>query len=575
MIALQLLAWREVRDADDVPIDTVVVMIGSTVLALILVVMVARSILHPLRRLADGARRVRDGELPAAPAITSGPTDTRVVERTFAEMVATLTAQDAAMVQLAVGDEHAGADVPGTAGERVATIAAQLAELERLLRESRAETLELARTDPLTGLGNRTMALDYLASMATRARTAMPVGSNRGAVVMLDLDGFKSVNDTDGHAEGDRLLGEVGRRLREEFPDHALARVGGDEFVIMVDHVGDIDDLTIFARDLLAVVSKPYTGSGERRYSLSASAGIALVDGLSEPQTTITQADSAVYHAKSRGRGRVEVFDERLARVLEERAEMALTMRHGLAAGEFNLKLQPIIDLATMRPVGAEALLRWQRPGQEEVQPADFIPIAERTGVIVDLDRWVLEQAVSVLRDWRIHPSTASLRLAVNISGRHIVDGSLNELLDQLCKRAVVDPSLLDLEITETHLVADVARAGSVVDDLRGQGVKVAIDDFGTGYSSMNYLHELTVDTLKIDRVFVAGLRNDQLDRSIIELFLRLGSSLGLNVVAEGVEDAETLATLREMACDWAQGFHIARPMPIADATEWLSASSR
>ncbi|HAP75393.1 MAG TPA: hypothetical protein DCR14_04860, partial [Acidimicrobiaceae bacterium] len=167
-------------------------------------------------------------------------------------------------------------------------------------------------------------------------------------------------------------------------------------------------------------------------------------------------------------------------------------------------------------------------------------------------------------------PATAHLRLAVNISGRHIIDGRLASLLDALCRRAMIDPSLLDLEITETHLVADVARAGAVVDDLRQQGVHVAIDDFGTGYSSMGYLHRLTVDTLKIDRVFVAGMCDDRLDRSIVELLLRLGDSLGMHVVAEGVDSQEKLDALREMGCHLAQGFHIARPMPVADATTWL-----
>jgi EAL domain-containing protein (putative c-di-GMP-specific phosphodiesterase class I) len=264
------------------------------------------------------------------------------------------------------------------------------------------------------------------------------------------------------------------------------------------------------------------------------------------------------------------LFDERLAHVLEERAEMALTMRHGLAERQFSLRLQPIIDIATSSPVGAEVLLRWDRPGLPEIGPADFIPVAERTGVIVDLETWVLEEAVGILRDWRLDPTTARMRLAVNISGRHIVEGNLAPLLDELCRRASVDPTLIDLEITETHLVADIARAGAVVDELRAQGVNVAIDDFGTGYSSMSYLHRLTVDTLKIDQVFVAGMCDNRLDRTIVELLLRLGDSLGMTVVAEGVDSEQKLTLLRELGCPWAQGYHIARPMSIADATRWL-----
>nr|MBP6489174.1 EAL domain-containing protein [Ilumatobacteraceae bacterium] len=247
-----------------------------------------------------------------------------------------------------------------------------------------------------------------------------------------------------------------------------------------------------------------------------------------------------------------------------------LTMRQGITGNQFSLRLQPIIDIATKEPVGAEALLRWNRPGIGEVGPNDFIPIAERTGVILDLDAWVLEQSVGILREWQQHPLTTGLRMAVNISGRNIVDGSLSPLLARLCERAEVDPSLIDLEITETHLVADVARASSVVDDLRRQGIKVAIDDFGTGYSSMSYLHQLTVDTLKIDQVFINGICDSDLDRTIVELLLRLGDSLGLKVVAEGVDSEDKLIELARMGCPMAQGFYIARPMSIADATVWL-----
>jgi diguanylate cyclase (GGDEF)-like protein len=391
-----------------------------------------------------------------------------------------------------------------------------------------------------------------------------------GAIIFLDLDGFKSVNDTQGHAEGDRILSELGERLRAECPSEMVARIGGDEFVILLEDAPYLEDVISLARHLIDIVSAPCIGSGGQMFTLSASAGVAIVDGHREPLECIAQADTAVYHAKERGRGRVEVFDERLSEVLEERAEMALTMRHALAERQFSLKLQPIIDVATSMPVGAEVLLRWDRPGMTEIGPTDFIPIAERTGVIVDLETWVLEEAVGILRDWRMDPTTSRMRLAVNISGRHIVEGNLAPLLAELCSRASVDPTLLDLEITETHLVADIARAGSVVDDLRAQGVNVAIDDFGTGYSSMSYLHRLTVDTLKIDQVFVAGMCDNRLDLTIVELLLRLGDSLGMTVVAEGVDSEEKLVLLRELGCPWAQGFHIARPMSVADATRWL-----
>jgi EAL domain-containing protein (putative c-di-GMP-specific phosphodiesterase class I) len=339
---------------------------------------------------------------------------------------------------------------------------------------------------------------------------------------------------------------------------------------VLVEQAHSLDAVTRKAHDLIDVISRPVTGSSGTIFTLSASAGVSLVDGHRDPLSCIAQADTAVYHAKERGRGRVEAYDSRLAHVIEERAEIALTMRQGLADRQFSLALQPIIDVATSHPIGAEVLLRWNRPGLDPIGPAEFIPIAEQTGVIVDLETWVLEQAIAILRDWRIDPITSGLRLAVNVSGRHIVEGNLAPLLDELCTRAQVDPGLLDLEITETHLMSDVFRSIVVVDDLRAQGVNVAIDDFGTGYSSMSYLHRLTVDALKIDQVFVSGMVDDHLDRTIVELLLRLGDSLGLKVIAEGVDTEQKLALLKELGCPWAQGFHIARPMSIDDATRWL-----
>jgi diguanylate cyclase (GGDEF)-like protein len=546
--------------------EAIVVMVISIVLSLVLLVLVMRSILRPLSHLVRKSRQVSSGDLAVATERPSGPTDIRVVTGAFNEMVTTLNAYEVQVRRLARGDTKVDPNLPGPLGDTLRQSVSHLAEVTSQLHASEAAAVMQARTDALTGLANRTSALEDLAVIVMQARTT----GDTGAIVFLDLDGFKSVNDTQGHAEGDRILVEIAIRLRAACPDHLIARIGGDEFIIVIQHARSIDEVVELAGTLITVVSAPVEGSGGQLFTLSASAGVALVDGTRDPLGALAQADSAVYHAKERGRGRVEVFDERLAEVIEERADMALSMRHGIAAQEFALKLQPIIDVATKQPIGAEVLLRWNRPGVGEVGPTEFIPIAERTGVIVDLETWVLEQVVNIMREWRLHPTTARMRLAVNISGRHIVDGNLASLLEGLCERASVDPSLLDLEITETHLVADIGRAQAVVDELRVQGVRVAIDDFGTGYSSMTYLHQLTVDTLKIDRVFVSGMIDDRLDRTIVELLLRLGDSLGMNVIAEGVDSEAKLALLKELNCPWAQGFYIAKPMGIAEATQWL-----
>ncbi|MEN9643813.1 MAG: hypothetical protein RL238_482 [Actinomycetota bacterium] len=553
-------------DADLAKNIALAVMITTFVVSLLLLVLLMRSILRPLGRLMRQSRRVQQGDLHLPPVKPSGPTDLRVVTRAFNDMVSTLQAYESQLDRLARGETKVDQPLPGPLGDTVRRSVSQLATVTAQLHASEAAANVQARTDALTGLANRTAALEHVAVVAMQARQT----DEPGAIVFLDLDGFKSVNDTQGHAEGDRILAEIAHRVRDACPDDVVARIGGDEFLVLIERAESIAAVTEKAHGLIQVMSAPCSGSKGQMFTLSASAGVSMIDGHRDPLTCIAQADTAVYHAKERGRGRVEAFDERLSEVIEERAEMALTMRQGLAERQFSLRLQPIIDVATSHPVGAEVLLRWHRPGIGEIGPAEFIPIAERTGVIVDLETWVLEESVAILRDWRIDPTTAGMRLAVNISGRHIVEGNLAPLLDELCRRAKVDPGLIDLEITETHLMADVYRSIVVVDDLRSQGVNVSIDDFGTGYSSMSYLHRLTVDALKIDQIFVNGMVDDRLDRTIVELLLRLGDSMGLKVVAEGVDTEQKLLLLRELGCHWAQGFHIARPMEVADATRWL-----
>ncbi len=553
-------------DADASQLSALLVMISTFLVSAVLLWLVVRSVLRPLRRLVRVSRAVRNGDLGIKPAAPSGPTDVKVVMRAFNDMVSTLRTYEQQLAMLAQGHTDVDEPLPGPLGETVRRNVGQVADLTAQLHESQAAAFRQARTDALSGLANRTAALERLSVISLEARQTGVLG----AIIFLDLDGFKSVNDTQGHAEGDRILVEIARRLQATCPNGTVARMGGDEFLVLLHEIDSNDQVTDLARSLIAAVSEPCIGSTGQLFTLSASAGIAFVDGNREPLASIAQADTAVYHAKERGRGRVEVFDDRLSEVIESRAEMALTMRHALADGQFSLRLQPIVEVATSHPVGAEVLLRWEHPETGLIGPAEFIPIAERTGVIVDLETWVLEQAVAILRNWRLDPVTAQMHLAVNISGRHVIEGNLAGLLAELCNRASVDPQLIDLEITETHLVADIARAGSVVDDLRAQGVNVAIDDFGTGYSSMTYLHRLTVDTLKIDQAFVAGMCDDRLDRTIVELLLRLGDSLGMKVVAEGVDSSRKLALLKELGCPWAQGFHIAKPMRVDDATRWL-----
>lgn len=543
----------------------VIWMASAVGMSLLLLGLVAASVLRPVRTLVRHSHQVRQGDLDVQAVRPTGPTDIRTLTQTFNEMVITLRAFDAQVQRLARGEAVIERPLPGPLGLTLRESVDRLAEVTQQLHESEAAATIQARTDALTGLANRTAVLDRLAEIGAGARaTGLP-----GAIVYLDLDGFKNVNDTQGHGAGDRVLRQIGLRLRNACPNDMVARMGGDEFIVLIEQAGPIERVEAFAVQLIRLASEPCEARDGQQFTLTASAGVTLVDGECQPLECIAQADSAVYRAKEQGRSRVEAYDERLAAEIETRSEMALNMRRGLEENEFTLHFQPIISLADDRPVGVEALLRWTLPDGREISPVEFIPIAERTGLIVAVDEWVIDHALLVLRDWQDDPALAPLSLAINISGRHMSDGSLPSLLAAKCGAAGVDPRRLGVEITETYLMADSLRS-RVVDELRELGIVVAIDDFGTGYSSMSSLHELAADTIKIDQVFVSGLTRRQIDRTIVELVLRLAESLDMDVIAEGVDSEEKLARLQELGCNKAQGFHIALPMDLATCTHWL-----
>ena len=419
-----------------------------------------------------------------------------------------------------------------------------------------------AHHDALTGLPNRYFLLEALGSRPPMA----PV-----ALMFVDLDGFKSVNDSQGHVAGDRLLTEVGARLAEIVPRSDLVgRLGGDEFVVVVDSFDDETDVVERANHLIDRIEHP-AGDTDGSSALSASVGVAVfADGLGpeglSPLEAIRCADSAVYEAKRKGRGRVEVFDARLRASIVNDAEIEMALRSAIRDGELEIHLQPVMNLDTGRFDAAEALVRWNRPGHGLVPPGAFIPIAERTSLIVDIGRWVLNQACETLVRWRQVAPDVRCRIAVNIAGSHLLDGHLVADLDAALRRTGADPTLLEIELTETQLMSDVEAARAVLSQIRRRGVTVAIDDFGTGYSSMAYLRQLPIDVLKIDRSFVDDLTGDDADSTVVDALLSIGHALGLHVVAEGIENAEQLEHLRRSGCDRAQGFHLARPTPVAQA---------
>lgn len=433
-----------------------------------------------------------------------------------------------------------------------------------------------AHHDALTGLPNRFAVLEALSALGPEDPLA---------VLFVDLDGFKSVNDTHGHVAGDRVLTEVGRRLSDNVrPGDFVGRLGGDEFVVIMHDIAQDSDATSFGYRLIREIEQPYDDENHL-FSLSASIGIAMFSrGLgaeaSGPLDAIRRADSAVYAAKRRGRGRVEAFDERLQAQIVQQADIELALRSAVRNDELELHLQPVHDVVLQRFTGVEALVRWNRPGHGMVSPGDFIPVAERSSLIDEIGRWVLTTACSTLARWAEDDRTADLTIAVNIAGSHLLDGDLVHDLDGALHLTGADPRLLEFELTETQLMEDHTRAADILEQIRARGINVAIDDFGTGYSSMAYLRGLPIDTLKIDRSFIAPIgeadaSGGTVDTTVVDALLSIGHALGLSVVAEGVETQQQLDYVGAHGADRIQGFFLARPMPIADAERFLHKAVR
>ncbi len=436
-------------------------------------------------------------------------------------------------------------------------------------RESaESELTHRASHDSLTGLPNRAVLMKGLADSLNRL-PALIGGKRRLAVLFCDLDGFKDINDSLGHAVGDQVLVAVAHRLRRRCRSaDVVARFGGDEFVVVMG-VDAAADAIAMATRIIEVLDEPIV-IGDAVVSPGVSVGITVVDKVPDGEdpvaSVLRDADTAMYHAKGRGRGRYELFDADLRDGIEERLGLATAMRRAVGDGELELVYQSRRTCAGRRVTGVEALLRWRHPELGVLAPEVFLPIAERTGRIVELGDWALRQSLADLADLaELEPGHAGLSLAVNVSAKQLVGGRLARTVSRALSESGVAPDRLVLEVTETAFSDDPATARQVLDELKALGVVIALDDFGTGWSSLQYLRGLPVDLLKVDRSFVADLPGERAAGAVVASVLGLGHGMGLLVVAEGVENAETLSVLREMGCDEYQGFIDGEPGALPD----------
>lgn len=428
------------------------------------------------------------------------------------------------------------------------------------IKRSEAELERLARFDPLTGLPNRQQLQDTLElAMERRARVG-----GRLAVLYIDLDGFKTVNDSLGHPAGDELLVRMASRLRGRLREgDTLGRLGGDEFLVLLESVADTDEVVAVAQSLLRTVAEPLRLAGGREAYVTASIGVSLHpdDRSTSAVELLRDADAAMFRAKDDGRNRFRFYTGDLHIEAMARLDMEAGLSRALARGEFMLHYQPKVSARGGQLAGVEALLRWRRLDGEMVPPATFIPLAERMGLIHAIGAWVIDEACRQLRAW-LDAGIAAPRVAVNVSARQFAAGDLPEMLSAALERHHVPARCLQVEITESALVERAQDAELALRRIQALGVSVALDDFGTGYSSLGYLHRFPFDTLKIDRSFVRRIDLGPEGAALVDGIIALAHRLRLHVVAEGVESAEQARHLAEMGCDELQGWRFGRPLP-------------
>jgi diguanylate cyclase (GGDEF)-like protein len=432
--------------------------------------------------------------------------------------------------------------------------------------------------DGLTELPNRTLLLNLLEHAVEQKKQH---DDYNFALLLFDIDHFKFVNDSLGHQAGDELLIKIARKLKACLrSDCTPARLGGDEFAVLYDTGGGLTEVSRMAEQIQSALAEPFHIKEQEVFATISIGIVHNVAEYSRPEEIIRDAEIAMYRAKSAGRVRYEIFDANMHRQVVSRLKLESDLRRAIERHEFVLYYQPIVSLLSGQIAGFEALIRWQNADGVLVSPGDFIPLAEETGLIVEMDLWGLQQACEQLRDWNVRRAEFKLAdtplfVSVNLSRKLFTLPDLVPRIRAILEKASLEPGCLKLEITESAIVDNTQSAAATLHELKALGAQISIDDFGTGYSSLSYLHHFPLDVLKIDRSFINGMESDEGKHKIVWTIIAMARNLGMNVVAEGVEEHEQVQILQTLTCDFCQGYFFSKPLPREEAEALLKSAPR